>query len=63
VLVGEVEDLAALAERAGAEAVAVDLADVERVRSSTSLAILVRGGDPGPGVRVGSRCVDRAVLG
>ena len=47
VLEGGVEDLAALAEQAGAEAVAVDLADVRRVRSSTSLAILVRGGDPG----------------
>ncbi len=38
--------LAALAEEAGAEAVAVDVADVERVRASTSLAVLVRGGDP-----------------
>jgi indole-3-glycerol phosphate synthase len=46
VLKGAVEDLAALAEAAGAEAVAVDVADVERVRASTSLAVLVRGGDP-----------------
>ena len=46
VLEGEVEDLAALAEEAGAEAVAVALADVGRVRASTSLAVLVRGGDP-----------------
>ena len=46
VLQGAVEDLAALAEEAGAEAVAVDVADVERVRANTSLAVLVRGGDP-----------------
>jgi len=43
---GEVEDLARLAEEAGAEAVAVQPADVGRVRASTSLAILVRGGNP-----------------
>jgi indole-3-glycerol phosphate synthase len=47
VLLGEVEDLAALAEEAGAEAVAVEAADVGRVRTSTSLAVLARGGDPG----------------
>jgi indole-3-glycerol phosphate synthase len=47
VLLGDVEDLAALAEEAGAEAVAVEPADVGRVRASTSLAVLVRGGDPG----------------
>jgi indole-3-glycerol phosphate synthase len=46
VLLGEVEDLAALAEEAGAEAVAVQPDDVERVRTSTSLPVLVRGGDP-----------------
>ena len=46
-LQGQVEDLAAIAEEAGAEAVAVDLADAERVRKSTSLAVLVRGGGPG----------------
>ena len=45
-LQGEVEDLAALAEQAGAEAVAVELADVGRVRASTSLAVLTRGGGP-----------------
>jgi indole-3-glycerol phosphate synthase len=45
-LQGEVEDLARLAEEAGAEAVAVQPADVGRVRASTSLAILVRGGNP-----------------
>jgi indole-3-glycerol phosphate synthase len=43
---GAVEDLARLAEEAGAEAVAVQPADVGRVRASTSLAILVRGGNP-----------------
>ena len=43
---GEVENLARLAEEAGAEAVAVQPADVGRVRGSTSLAILFRGGNP-----------------
>ncbi|HEX5467846.1 MAG TPA: hypothetical protein VFW80_02230 [Gaiellaceae bacterium] len=45
-LLGEVEELAALAETAGAEAVAVELPDVGRVRASTSLAILGHGGEP-----------------
>lgn len=45
-LVGEVGELAALAESAGAEAVAVELQDVGRVRASTSLAILGHGGEP-----------------
>lgn len=43
---GDVEALAALAEEAGAEAVAVDAADIGRVRASTALPILARGGDP-----------------
>jgi indole-3-glycerol phosphate synthase len=45
-LQGEVEELASLAEEAGAEAVAADAADVGRLRASTGLAILARGGDP-----------------
>ena len=45
-LSGDVEELAALAEEAGAEAVAVAAADVERVRASTGLAILAHGGEP-----------------
>ena len=45
-LTGDVEELAALAEEVGAEAVAVAAADVERVRASTGLAILARGGEP-----------------
>jgi indole-3-glycerol phosphate synthase len=44
-LQGEVEELAALAEAAGAEAVAVGASDVERARARTSLPIIVRGGD------------------
>ncbi len=46
VLEGEVEALAALAEEAGAEGVAVRAVDVERVRSRTGLPILARDGDP-----------------
>jgi indole-3-glycerol phosphate synthase len=45
-LQGDVAGLAALAEEAGAEAVAVALGDVDRVRKSTSLAVLTHGGDP-----------------
>jgi indole-3-glycerol phosphate synthase len=45
-LQGEIEELATLAEQAGAEAVAVHALDLGRVRGSTSLAILVRGGAP-----------------
>ncbi|HEX3254713.1 MAG TPA: hypothetical protein VHQ96_02925 [Gaiellaceae bacterium] len=45
-LQGDVEGLARLAEEAGAEAVAVQPADLDTVRGSTSLAVLVRGGDP-----------------
>jgi indole-3-glycerol phosphate synthase len=44
-LQGDVEELAVLAEEAGAEAVAVAAADVGRVRARTSLPIIARGGD------------------
>ena len=44
-LQGDVEELAGLAEEAGAEAVAVGAADVGRARSRTGLPIIVRGGD------------------
>jgi indole-3-glycerol phosphate synthase len=45
-LEGDVERLAAIAEAAGAEAVAVsNLADAERARAATSLPVLVRGND------------------
>ncbi|MEO8290301.1 MAG: hypothetical protein ABI649_04830 [Gaiellaceae bacterium] len=43
---GAVEELAAVAEEAGAEAVAVLAADIGRARASTGLPILARGGDP-----------------
>ena len=46
VLEGDVEELAAIAEAAGAEAVAVPPADVTRVRALTALPILARDGDP-----------------
>jgi indole-3-glycerol phosphate synthase len=46
VLEGDVEALAALAEEAGAEGVAVRAGDVERVRARTGLPILARDGDP-----------------
>ena len=46
VLEGDVEALAALAEAAGAEAVAVRAADVAPVRARTALAIVARDGDP-----------------
>jgi indole-3-glycerol phosphate synthase len=46
VLEGDVEALAALAEAAGAEAVAVHAGDVERARARTGLPILAREGDP-----------------
>jgi indole-3-glycerol phosphate synthase len=45
-LEGDVETLAELAEAAGAEAVAVDAADVERARARTALPIIVRHSDP-----------------
>jgi indole-3-glycerol phosphate synthase len=46
VLEGEVEALAARAEEAGAEAIAVRAEDVERARARTGLPILARAGDP-----------------
>ena len=46
VLEGDVEALAALAEAAGAEAVAVLAADVAPARARTGLAIVARNGDP-----------------
>ncbi len=51
---GDVEDLARLAEEAGAEAVAVQASDLARVRPGTSLAVLVRGGDPGELIEAGA---------
>src|SRR3954466_2428603 len=53
-LQGEVENLAALAEKAGAEAVAVALPDVDRVRANTSLAVLARGGDAAQAAALGA---------
>jgi indole-3-glycerol phosphate synthase len=44
-LQGDVEELAVLAEEAGAEAVAVAAPDVGRVRARTGLPIIARGGD------------------
>lgn len=46
VLEGDVPGLAALAEEAGAEAVAVEAGDVERARGGTSLPIIARHLDP-----------------
>jgi len=46
VLEGEIEKLAALAEKAGAEGIAVHVGDVERARATTGLPILARDGDP-----------------
>ena len=46
VLEGDVDALAELAERAGAEGIAVYAADVERARGRTGLPILARDGDP-----------------
>lgn len=43
---GDVGMLAEIAEAAGAEAVAVDAADVERARARTGLPIIVRHSDP-----------------
>jgi indole-3-glycerol phosphate synthase len=45
-LAGDVGTLAELAEAAGAEAVAVDAADVERARARTVLPIIARQSDP-----------------
>jgi indole-3-glycerol phosphate synthase len=46
VLEGEIEKLAALAEKAGAEGIAVRAGDVARARTTTGLPILSRDGDP-----------------
>jgi len=46
VLEGDVAELAALAEAAGAEALAVDWGDVARLRGSTALPIVVHHVDP-----------------
>ncbi|HXV34637.1 MAG TPA: hypothetical protein VD769_11560 [Gaiellaceae bacterium] len=46
VLEGDIEELAAIAEAAGAEAIAVSAADVGRARGRTGLPILARDGDP-----------------
>jgi indole-3-glycerol phosphate synthase len=46
VLEGEIEKLAALAEKAGAEGIAVHAGEVERARATTTLPILARDGDP-----------------
>lgn len=46
VLEGEIEKLAALAEKAGAEGIAVHVGDVARARATTGLPILARDGDP-----------------
>jgi indole-3-glycerol phosphate synthase len=46
VLEGEIETLAALAEKAGAEGIAVHAGDVLRARATTALPILARDGDP-----------------
>jgi indole-3-glycerol phosphate synthase len=43
---GDVEELAALAEQAGAEAIAVEPAEVERARGRTALPIIARHVDP-----------------
>ncbi|MGH3032433.1 MAG: hypothetical protein ACRDNE_17055, partial [Gaiellaceae bacterium] len=45
-LEGDVGTLAEVAEAAGAEAVAVEAADVERARARTSLPIIARHSDP-----------------
>ena len=60
VLEGDVEALAALAEAAGAEAVAVRAADVTSVRAQTGLAIVARDGDP---EQVAAAGADAVVLG
>ena len=57
VLEGDVGVLAASAEAAGAEAVAVRAADVERVRTRTGLPILARDGDPATVAAAGADAV------
>lgn len=57
VLEGDVGALAALAEEAGAEGIAVRAADVERVRARTGLPILARDGDPAAVAAAGADAV------
>ena len=57
VLEGDVESLAALAEKAGAEGIAVHAADVERARAGTGLPILARDGDPAAVAEAGADAV------
>jgi indole-3-glycerol phosphate synthase len=57
VLEGDVEALAAFAEEAGAEGVAVRAADVERVRARTGLPILARDGEPSAVAAAGADAV------
>jgi indole-3-glycerol phosphate synthase len=57
VLEGEVEALAALAEEAGADGVAVRGADVERIRARTALPILARDGEPTAAVAAGADAI------
>jgi indole-3-glycerol phosphate synthase len=57
VLEGDVEALAAQAEEAGAEGVAVRAADVERVRAGTGLPILALEGDPAAVAAAGADAV------
>ena len=54
VLEGPVEELAAVAEAAGAEALAVAGADVARVRAHTALPIVARRQDPGAASAAGA---------
>jgi indole-3-glycerol phosphate synthase len=57
VLEGDVEALAALAEVAGADGVAVRGTDVERIRARTVLPILARDGEPTAVVAAGADAV------
>ncbi len=57
VLEGDVESLAALAEKAGAEGIAVHAADVARARANTGLPILARDGDPAEAAAAGADAV------
>lgn len=53
-LEGDIEGLAARAEEAGAEALAVGGSDVERTRARTALPIIVRDGDPAAAAAAGA---------
>ena len=57
VLEGDVESLAALAEKAGAEGIAVHAGDVERARAGTGLPILARDGNPAAVAEAGADAV------